>query len=308
MNMSSLSGLSGLGMSKTFSLGPPKKKGMKVPKLDFSTLKHNKEFKDWYKYATKLELSVKSLRKKIKDLETEMDECSQKNVQLRKQNSNLYALNRKLVLTTKSLKKKIVEMKERYNKKIKKAQKFGLDTLEMTIPRFDTDVTYDYSTNDIPKEYMDEFNSNDSYGDAAFRMQTNAYESSKKSKTLLIDEGEARGRVHTQMQLDHNDSIENDNILDKFNQPMAKPAKRLSETIKMSNDYQNSNPLEDQEKEDFLGVAKPNLGYKKKGLITKVNINDHNRDLLAGRKRVIKKTKFNRNLATNKGRNRSVLD
>lgn len=68
---------------------------MAVPKLDFSGLKHNKEFKDWYKYSTKLETSVKSLRARIKVLEDDIEECNSKNHKLRGQNSNLYMLNKK---------------------------------------------------------------------------------------------------------------------------------------------------------------------------------------------------------------------
>lgn len=259
-------------MSKTFSLSPPKKKSLnKVPKLDFSTLKHNKEFKDWYKYATKLELSVKSLRKKIKTFETEMDECSKKNLQLRKQNSNLYALNKKLMLHTKSLKKKIVEIKDRYNKN-KERRKFGLDTLEMTMPRFDTEITYDYSREDFPKEYLDDFNSNDSYEDPTTKKQISAYKNFNKSKTLIIDEGERRGYVQTEMVLGCNDSIEPDELTSgKSNKnSQKKSSKRIPGISKQAiTDYQNTESDLGSKPEDS-GIMRPNLGYRKKGLITKV--------------------------------------
>jgi hypothetical protein len=48
-------------------------KNPSVPKLDFSGLKHNKEFKDWYKYSIMLEKSVKSLRSRIKVLEEDLN-------------------------------------------------------------------------------------------------------------------------------------------------------------------------------------------------------------------------------------------
>lgn len=64
-------------MFKTFDASAKKRSA--VPKLDFSTLKHNREFKDWYKYSTKLETSVKSLRARIKVLEDDLEECNSKN-------------------------------------------------------------------------------------------------------------------------------------------------------------------------------------------------------------------------------------
>lgn len=72
----------------------------------------------------------------------------------------------------------------------------------MTIPRFDTDITYDYSREDFPKEYLDDFNSNDSYEDPTAKKQISAYQNFNKSKTLIIDEGDHRGRVQTEMVLE----------------------------------------------------------------------------------------------------------
>jgi hypothetical protein len=47
-------------------------KGLKkVPGLDFSNLKQNKDFKDWYSYAKKLEDAIKLLREKISMMEKE---------------------------------------------------------------------------------------------------------------------------------------------------------------------------------------------------------------------------------------------
>jgi hypothetical protein len=57
-------------MTKTFSAGITNKK-MKVPKLDFSVLKHNKEFKDWYSYSKMLERSIVALQQKIKNIESD---------------------------------------------------------------------------------------------------------------------------------------------------------------------------------------------------------------------------------------------
>lgn len=153
-------------------------------------MKHNKEFKDWYKYSVKLEKCVKALREKIKKLELDMADCTQKNLTLRKQNANLYGLNKKLVLNIKSLKKKIVEIKERYNKKIKKAQKFGVDALEMTLPRFDTELTYDYAR-DSTEGYVDDFNSNDSYDPDKHKNDFRAYKVSKPSRMMTIQDEDA---------------------------------------------------------------------------------------------------------------------
>jgi hypothetical protein len=62
----------------------------------------------------------------------------------------------------KVLKKKIVEVKEKYNRKVKRAQQMGINNLEMTLPRFETDLTYDYRQDTGDKDF-DDFNSNDSY-------------------------------------------------------------------------------------------------------------------------------------------------
>lgn len=133
-----------------------------VPKLDFSGLKHNKEFKDWYKYSIKLEKSIKALREKIKCLETDSEECNNKNTTLRKQNANLYSLNCKLVKNVKMLSRKIVEVKEKYNRRVKRARQFGVNALEMTMPKFETEFSEDYRQDTMDKEF-DDFNSNDSY-------------------------------------------------------------------------------------------------------------------------------------------------
>jgi len=42
-----------------------------VPKLDFKKLKHVQEYQDWYKYALKLEDSIKYLRIRVKQLEND---------------------------------------------------------------------------------------------------------------------------------------------------------------------------------------------------------------------------------------------
>lgn len=131
-------------MYKTFSQDIRKKKMKIVPQLDFSNLKNIREFKNWYKYSLILEENIKELQHKIKWIAEDMEEGNRKNSHLRKQNSNLYILNKKLVLTVKKLKKKIVEVKGKYNQRVRKAQKYGVDALETTISRFDTELTSDY--------------------------------------------------------------------------------------------------------------------------------------------------------------------
>ena len=58
-------------MSKSFTVGDPRSKSQnrRVPGLDFSNLKHVKEYKDWYAYAKKLEDALSLLRYRIKELE-----------------------------------------------------------------------------------------------------------------------------------------------------------------------------------------------------------------------------------------------
>jgi len=45
-----------------------------VPGLDFSNLKHVKEYKDWYAYAKKLEDALSLLRQRIAQLESENED------------------------------------------------------------------------------------------------------------------------------------------------------------------------------------------------------------------------------------------
>ena len=67
-------------MSKSFTMGDPRSKSQnrKVPGLDFSNLKHVKDYKDWYVYAKKLEDALSLLRQRIKELEEENDELTSK--------------------------------------------------------------------------------------------------------------------------------------------------------------------------------------------------------------------------------------
>ena len=145
-------------ISKTLDMS----KKVAVPKLDFSGLRHNKEFKDWYKYSIKLEKSIKALRIRIKTLETDMEEWNNKNSHLRKQNTNLYSLNAKLLNNIKALKKKNIDIKEKYNRRVKRARQIGVSALEMTMPRFDTDYTDMDRQDTLDKDFGD-FDSNDSY-------------------------------------------------------------------------------------------------------------------------------------------------
>jgi hypothetical protein len=175
-------------MTKTFSAGITHKK-MKVPKLDFSVLKHNKEFKDWYSYSKMLEKSIIALQQKIKNLESDSQSCTEKNLALRAQNANLYKLNKKLVVNIKMLKKKIVEVKEKYNKRVQKAQKFGINNLEMTLPRFETEHTYDYGGDSFEKDaYIDDFNSQDSYGPEILTQDIRAYNNPNGLKLAITEE------------------------------------------------------------------------------------------------------------------------
>jgi len=300
---SNMSGLSmHPAMSKTFSLGSKISSQKAVPKLDFSTLKHNKEFKDWYKYAIKLEKSIKTLRSKIKTIEIDMDDCRHKNIQLRKQNTNLYILNKKLVSNTKLLKKKIIELKEKYNKRVKRAQKFGVDALEMTIPRFDTDVTYDYTKDDLAKDYIDDFNSNDSYDPDKLKNGVIAYKRFDKSKTVTLDSNEGKDRLNTEYILEQNDYYDLDELTSGKNTNKSKKSSLRKDTSPLSKyiDQQKSESPKKETREDPFGLKKPDISYKKKGLITKVNINDDGRDMLAGRKRLMKRTKLNKVLGSSK--------
>ncbi len=74
-------------MSKSFNLGQSgnnnerinnKSQSRKVPGLDFSNLKHVKDYKDWYAYAKKLEDALTLLRQRIAQLETENEELKDK--------------------------------------------------------------------------------------------------------------------------------------------------------------------------------------------------------------------------------------
>lgn len=74
-------------MSKSFNLGQScnnnerinnKSQSRKVPGLDFSNLKHVKDYKDWYAYAKKLEDALTLLRQRIAQLETENEELQDK--------------------------------------------------------------------------------------------------------------------------------------------------------------------------------------------------------------------------------------
>lgn len=74
-------------MSKSFNLDQSgnnnerinnKSQSRKVPGLDFSNLKHVKDYKDWYAYAKKLEDALTLLRQRIAQLETENEELEDK--------------------------------------------------------------------------------------------------------------------------------------------------------------------------------------------------------------------------------------
>lgn len=201
-------------MTKTFSAGITDMSKKKVPKLDFSVLKQNKEFKDWYAYSKMLERSIKALRVKIKNHELDLASCTEKNLALRKQNANLYGLNKKLVHNTKMLKKKIVEIKERYNKRVTKAKRFGVNALEMTIPRFETEITYNYGGDGFDKEgYIDDFNSQDSYDQDKFKNEYRAYKDSSGMKMTITEEDLANS-PNKKYILEQNENSEIDDLAD----------------------------------------------------------------------------------------------
>jgi len=52
--------------------------GLPVPKLNLQSIKHVKEYRDWYQYALKLEDSVKFLRQRIKQLEHDNSDITTK--------------------------------------------------------------------------------------------------------------------------------------------------------------------------------------------------------------------------------------
>lgn len=100
----------------------------------------------------------------------------------------------------KSLKKKIVEIKEKYNRRVKKAQKYGVDELEMTMPRFDTELTEDYRQDTYGGDF-DDFNSNDSY-DPDRRTSSNAY------RTYL-----ANNKTYTEPNMEFEKSLKDNNYI-----------------------------------------------------------------------------------------------
>jgi len=63
-----------LDRSNTSFVVGPKRSKSPVPGLDFSNLKHVKDYKDWYAYAKKLEDAVTLLNQRIKLLEDENQE------------------------------------------------------------------------------------------------------------------------------------------------------------------------------------------------------------------------------------------
>ena len=63
-----------LDKSNTSLAVGPKRSKSPVPGLDFSNLKHVKDYKDWYAYAKKLEDAVTLLNQRIKLLEDENQE------------------------------------------------------------------------------------------------------------------------------------------------------------------------------------------------------------------------------------------
>ena len=275
-------------MWKTFD-GAVKSK-VKVPKLDFSGLKHNKEFKDWYKYSIKLEKSIRALRVKIKWLETDIEDWNSKNSNLRKQNSNLYALNWKLVKNIKMLKKKVVEVKEKYNRKVKRAQQMGINNLEMTLPRYETELTDDYRQETIDKDF-DDFNSNDSYDPEKRSSSINNYKEFMQTNYSVGDQNSNtyEGKCH---QKDSSKYIlEQNDYWDTNESPVGikKYWSLNNPSTKTTNSTGLKSPIEESNKPDFNATIKyPDRSYKRAGLMTKIASSEE-RIPLGNKKKVSKK-------------------
>jgi seryl-tRNA(Sec) selenium transferase len=103
---------------------------------------------------------------------------------------NLYQLNGKLVRNIKSLRKKIIEIKEKYNKRIRKAQKFGINALEMTLPRFDTELTDEERNDGDILRAIEGYNSNDSYDQERPPSKVRAYRDAYGSKMQITENDE----------------------------------------------------------------------------------------------------------------------
>lgn len=126
-------------------------------------------------------------------MEDDLNTCNIKNQQFRKQNINLYQLNGKLVRNIKSLRKKIVEIKQKYNKRIEKARKFGVNALEMTLPRFDTELTDEERNECDILRGLDDYNSNDSYDqERPQNDKVRAYKDAYGGKMQITENDEGR--------------------------------------------------------------------------------------------------------------------
>lgn len=275
-------------MWKTFD-GTTKSK-VQVPKLDFSGLKHNKEFKDWYKYSIKLEKSIRALRNKIKWLETDIDDWNNKNSNLRKQNSNLYSLNCKLVKNVKILKKKIIEVKEKYNRKVKRAQQMGINNLEMTMPRFETDLTYDYRQETAEKDF-DDFNSNDSYDPEKRTSSINNYKEFIQMNGTMTDQNSNPDEKKFHHKEISNYILEQNDYWNTQESPVGvkKYWSVNNSSCKPTNSSGLKSPIEDQNKIDFNSTIKyPERSYKRTGLMTKITASEE-RIPIGNKKKVSKK-------------------
>lgn len=85
--------------------------------MDFKRLKKVQEFKDWYAYACKLEDSVKFLRDRMRNLETDHDALNDKYRKEVSQREQLFHANEQLSKTIRRAHLKLAEVKERCREK-----------------------------------------------------------------------------------------------------------------------------------------------------------------------------------------------
>lgn len=166
----------------------------------------------------------------------------------------------------------------------------------MTIPRFDTEGTFDNYKDEYVKDYIDDFNSNDSYDPDKPQNNVVAYRNFNKSKTLLIDDDHLNGRVQTEYVLEQKNYNDTEDLLSGKASNLSKKSsqrKDASPLVKYVVQKTEETP-EKETREDPFKIPRPMTSYKKKGMITKVNINDEGRDLLAGRRKLMKRQNLNK--------------
>ena len=146
----------------------------------------------------------------------------------------MFSLNKKLLFNIKELKQKIVEIKERYNRKVRRAKQYGVSELEMTMPRFETEGTDDYRqiTDDMDFE---DYRSNDSYGN------TKGYDKTqlKVAHTMMNNDhsfSEAKDESIKERKSSTN-ILEIDDYVSTVSQPMVSSSKDCLEKIMKPNPH-----------------------------------------------------------------------